>query len=52
MADNTTNKAEDTKPDTAKDQDRKHHEEPATPIKPASKEVKPVPANESTKNSK
>jgi hypothetical protein len=52
MADTTENKTEETKPEISQDKDKQHHEEPATPIPPASDEVRPIPASESTKNSK
>jgi hypothetical protein len=52
MEDNNSKTPEETNKDKQQEQDRKHHEEPATPIKPASEEVRAIPANESTKNSK
>jgi hypothetical protein len=52
MSDNTNQQNDQTKQPSQQEQEKKHHEESATPIKPATDEVKAVPASESTKNSK
>jgi hypothetical protein len=52
MEDKTTQKQDETSQSKEQDKENQYHQEPATPIKPASDEVKPKPANESTKNSK
>lgn len=52
MPDNTTKGSNETINSVQEDDEKQYHEEPATPVQPASGEVKPKPASESAKNSK
>jgi len=52
MSDNSKKNQEETIEVGQQMDDKQPHEDPATPIKPATDEDKPKPASESAKNSK